>query len=49
MLDALLDRVDGGEPTGPPEWVRSNEHTGLRHAPVRLIPSRRQPARQGLA
>ncbi len=38
VLDALLDRFEGGEPTAPPEWVRSNKHTGLRHAPVRLVP-----------
>lgn len=36
VLDALLDRVVGGGSTAPPEWVRSNKHTGLRHAPVRF-------------
>lgn len=36
ILDAVLDRVDRIEPTGPVEWVRSNKHTGVRHAPVVL-------------
>jgi cytochrome P450 len=38
VLDALLDRVDRLEPTGPIEWVRSNKHTGVRHLPMRLVP-----------
>jgi len=36
VFDALLDRVDSAELTGPPEWTRSNKHTGLRHLPVGL-------------
>ncbi len=39
LLDELLDRVAALEVTGPPEWVRSNKHTGLRHLPVRLHPA----------
>ncbi|HZQ84078.1 MAG TPA: cytochrome P450 [Acidimicrobiales bacterium] len=38
VFNALLDRVDHAEMTGPPEWTRSNKHTGLRHVPVRLHP-----------
>lgn len=38
VLEALLDRVDHAELAGPPEWTRSNEHTGLRHLPVKLTP-----------
>jgi cytochrome P450 len=40
VLEALLDRFDGVEPTGPVEHTRSNKHTGVRHAPVALIPKR---------
>lgn len=36
VLDAVLERVDAIEPLGPVEWVRSNKHTGVRHAPVML-------------
>ena len=36
--DAVLDRIAAIEPTGPVEWVRSNKHTGVRHAPVALRP-----------
>lgn len=38
VLDALLDRCAGLEPTGPVEWTRSNKHTGIRHMPVVLRP-----------
>ena len=38
ILDAVLDRIAAIEPTGPVEWVRSNKHTGVRHAPVALRP-----------
>lgn len=38
VLEAFLDRFEGLEPTGPVEWTRSNKHTGVRHAPVRLLP-----------
>ncbi len=40
VLDALLDRVNAVELTGPVEWARSNKHTGIRHLPVRLVPTR---------
>jgi cytochrome P450 len=39
VLDCFLDRFDGIEPTGPVEWTRSNKHTGVRHAPVHLVPA----------
>jgi cytochrome P450 len=39
VLEALLDRFDHAELTGPVEWVRSNKHTGIRHLPVRLVGS----------
>ncbi|MFM7270792.1 MAG: cytochrome P450, partial [Actinomycetes bacterium] len=38
VLDAVLDRIAAIEPVGPVEWVRSNKHTGVRHAPVVLRP-----------
>lgn len=38
LLEAMLDRVERLEPTGPIEWTRSNKHTGVRHLPVRLVP-----------
>jgi cytochrome P450 len=38
VLDAVLDRVGAIVETGPVEWVRSNKHTGVRHAPVMLTP-----------
>jgi cytochrome P450 len=37
VFDALLDRFDRLEPAGPPEWTRSNKHTGLRHLPVAVV------------
>jgi cytochrome P450 len=37
VFDALLDRFDRLEPAGPPEWTRSNKHTGLRHLPVTVV------------
>lgn len=37
VLEALLDRVERIELAGPPEWTRSNKHTGLRHLPVELV------------
>ncbi|MFE3794287.1 cytochrome P450 [Nocardia tengchongensis] len=36
VFDALLDRVEIAELTGPVEYTRSNKHTGVRHMPVRL-------------
>lgn len=39
LLEALLDRVATLELAGPPEWTRSNKHTGLRHLPVALTPA----------
>ena len=38
VLDAVLDRIRTIDPAGPVEWVRSNKHTGVRHAPVVLSP-----------
>ncbi|OJF83000.1 cytochrome P450 [Nocardia seriolae] len=38
LVDALLDRVETAELTGPVEYTRSNKHTGVRHMPVRLTP-----------
>ena len=36
MLEELLPRFGRIELTQPPEWTRSNRHTGLRHLHVRL-------------
>lgn len=36
VLDVVLERVGAIEPCGAVEWVRSNKHTGVRHAPVAL-------------
>lgn len=36
VLGALLDRFGEVELAGPPEWTRSNRHTGLRSVEVRL-------------
>ena len=38
VFDALLDRFDRVERTGPVEWTRSNKHTGIRHLPVSFTP-----------
>jgi cytochrome P450 len=38
VLDVVLERIDAIEAIGPVEWVRSNKHTGVRHAPVVLHP-----------
>jgi cytochrome P450 len=38
LYAALLERFAAVELAGPPEWTRSNKHTGLRHLPVRLRP-----------
>jgi cytochrome P450 len=38
VLDAMLDRFDGVAPAGPVERTRSNKHTGVRHAPVEVVP-----------
>ena len=35
VLTALLDRVASIELAGPPEWTRTNKHTGIRHLPSR--------------
>jgi cytochrome P450 len=37
VFEALLDRVDAVELTGPIEYTRSNKHSGVRHMPVRLV------------
>lgn len=36
VYEELRARFDGYELAGPPEWTRSNRHTGLRHLPVAL-------------
>jgi cytochrome P450 len=36
VFEELLARFARIEPAGPPEWTRSNRHTGLRHLPLRL-------------
>ena len=36
VLGALLDRYDRIEQAGPPEWTRSNRHTGLRRLELTL-------------
>jgi hypothetical protein len=36
MLAALLDRVAAIELAGPPEWTRTNKHTGIRHLTVTI-------------
>lgn len=36
VVEELLGRVAAVELVGPPEWTRSNKHTGLRHLPVRI-------------
>jgi cytochrome P450 len=36
LLSALLGRVASIELAGPPEWSRTNKHTGIRHLPVAL-------------
>ncbi len=36
MFEELLPRVERIELTRPPEWTRSNRHTGLRHLYVRM-------------
>jgi cytochrome P450 len=38
VLDALLDRFAAVRAAGPIERTRSNKHTGVRHAPVTLVP-----------
>ncbi|HEY6318583.1 MAG TPA: cytochrome P450 [Acidimicrobiia bacterium] len=43
-LEELTRRVEALEPAGPPEWTRSNKHTGLRHVPLRVRPSREEQA-----
>ncbi|HEV2310262.1 MAG TPA: cytochrome P450 [Acidimicrobiia bacterium] len=35
-LEELTRRVERLEPAGPPEWTRSNKHTGLRRVPLRV-------------
>jgi cytochrome P450 len=35
-LEELTRQVETLEPAGPPEWTRSNKHTGLRHVPLRV-------------
>jgi cytochrome P450 len=36
MLAALLDQVAAIALAGPPEWTRTNKHTGIRHLPVTI-------------
>jgi cytochrome P450 len=36
MLAALFDQVAAIELAGPPEWTRTNKHTGIRHLPVTI-------------
>ncbi|MCB1256463.1 MAG: cytochrome P450 [Microthrixaceae bacterium] len=38
ILEAFLDRFDGLELTEPLRWTRSNKHTGVSRAAVRLFP-----------
>jgi cytochrome P450 len=38
LFEELQLRASGVELAGPPEWMRSNKHKGLRHLPVRLLP-----------
>jgi hypothetical protein len=38
VLDAVLASVVRVERAGALEWTRSNKHTGVRHAPARLVP-----------
>ncbi len=40
VLDELCARVGTVELAGPVEWTRSNKHTGIRHLPVRMTPTR---------
>ncbi|WP_183093511.1 hypothetical protein [Nocardioides stalactiti] len=49
VLEALLDRAGAFEVTGPVERVRANEHTGIRHLPVRLEARSRQTVVSGCA
>ena len=35
-LEELTRRVETLEAAGPPEWTRSNKHTGLRHVPLHV-------------
>jgi cytochrome P450 len=39
VLEEALERFETVELAGPPEWTRSNKHTGLRHLPVRFRPA----------
>jgi cytochrome P450 len=43
-LEELTRRVEALEPAGPPEWTRSNKHTGLRHVPLRVRRGREEQA-----
>jgi len=36
LYEGLVERFVHVELAGPPEWTRSNKHTGFRHLPVRL-------------
>ena len=36
LFEELLPAFAGGELAAPPEWTRSNRHTGIRHLRVRL-------------
>jgi cytochrome P450 len=37
VFEELLARFARIEPSGPPEWTRSNRHTGFRRLPLRLF------------
>jgi cytochrome P450 len=41
VFEELLARFTDFALAGPPEWTRSNKHTGLRHLPIRYAPRRR--------
>ena len=40
VLDELCARAGTVELSGPVVWTRSNKHTGIRHLPVRMTPTR---------
>ena len=44
MVKAVLERMPDMELAGEPEWLVSNNHTGLRTMPVRFTPSHRAAA-----
>jgi hypothetical protein len=36
VLGEVIERFASIELDGPPEWTRSNKHTGIRKLPVRV-------------